>query len=175
VTPWNLVPAMAITGFGFGAIVAPLFDFALAEVPTDDAGAGSGVLGAVQQLGGAIGVAIIGVVFFNALAPAGQAAAHSQAQQLRQEVPAVVVDAFVRCGDAQAASKDPTVVPAACRPPAGVDPSNPILVKLRTAALQVQRDAFSTAYRHALIADMIAVALAVITTLLLPRRHAARG
>ena len=170
-TPWNLVPGMSITGLGFGAVVAPLFDFALAEVPTDDAGAGSGVLGAVQQLGGAVGVAVIGVVFFNALAPAGQAAARTEARALRAQVPSFVVDAFLACGKAQSASKDPTVVPDACRPPAGVDPANPVLVAVRGAAVRVQRQAFSTAYRHALLADGIAMAVAVGATLLLPRRR----
>ena len=170
-TPWNLVPAMAITGSGFGAVVAPLFDFALAEVPTGDAGAGSGVLGAVQQLGGAIGVAIIGVVFFNALGPAGTAAARVQAEALQSKVPPVAVQAFLACSKAQSASKDPTVVPAACRPPAGVSADNPALVSLRGAATRVQHDAFSTAYRRALLADVAAMVVAVAMTLLLPRRR----
>jgi EmrB/QacA subfamily drug resistance transporter len=170
-TPWNLVPAMGITGLGFGAVVAPLFDFALAEVPTDDAGAGSGVLGAVQQLGGAIGVAVIGVVFFNALGPAGSAAAREQAAALQSRVPPVAVQAFVACSKAQAAAKDPTVTPVACRPPAGVPTDNPVLVTLRGAAAKVQHDAFSTAYRHALLADVAAMVVAIGMTLLLPRRR----
>jgi MFS family permease len=169
-TPWNLLPAMAITGFGFGAVIAPLFDFALAEVPTDDAGAGSGVLGAVQQMGGAIGVAVIGVVFFNALAPAGAAAAHDEAQSLRASVPPVVVSAFLRCSDAVSRSKDPSVTPAECRTPPGIDPANPVLVRVRDAGRRVQQEAFSTAFQHAMIADTIAVAIALGTTLLLPRR-----
>jgi EmrB/QacA subfamily drug resistance transporter len=173
-TPWNLVPAMAITGLGFGLVVAPLFDFALAEVPTDDAGAGSGVLGAVQQMGGAIGVAVIGVVFFNALSPAAQSAGHDEAQHLRATMPAVAVDGFIACSDAEAAEKDPTVVPTACQVPAGMSPSDPLVVAMRTAGERVQHRAFSNAYKDALVADMIAIALAIGTTLLLPRRHGAR-
>jgi EmrB/QacA subfamily drug resistance transporter len=170
-TPWNLVPAMGITGLGFGAVVAPLFDFALAEVPTNDAGAGSGVLGAVQQMGGAIGVAVIGVVFFNALAPAGEAAARTEAQRLSSQVPAIVVNGFLACSKAEAASKDPTDVPDVCRPPAGIDPSNPMLQAVRASGTRVQQSAFGTAYRHALLADLAAVVVAVGATLLLPRRR----
>ena len=171
-TPWNLIPPMAITGAGFGAVIAPLFDFALAEVPTDDAGAGSGVLGAVQQMGGAIGVAVIGVVFFNALAPAGAAAARSEARTLSAQLPAPVVAAFVRCSDAVSRSKDPTVTPPECRAPSGIDPANPVVVALRKAGTRVQQDAFGTAFQHAMVADAIAVTLALGTTLLLPRRKA---
>jgi MFS family permease len=172
-TPWNLIPAMAVTGAGFGAVVAPLFDFALAEVPTDEAGAGSGVLGAVQQLGGAIGVAVIGVVFFNTLGPAGATAARHEAVRLRSQVPAVVVTAFERCSRAEAAAKDPSVVPPACRTPQGVDPANPILVAVTRSAHRVQHDAFTSGFRHAMVVDAAFTALAVATSLLLPRRHAA--
>jgi hypothetical protein len=45
----------------------PDFDFILAAVTDREVGSASGVLNAVQQLGGAIGVAAIGTVFFSAL------------------------------------------------------------------------------------------------------------
>lgn len=174
-TPWNLAPAMALAGLGFGAVVAPLFDFALAEVPTDDAGAGSGVLGAVQQLGGSIGVAVIGVVFFNALAPAAQAATRTEVTQMRGHVPSVAVSAFSACSHAEMTSKDPTVLPAACRLPAGIDPHNPMVETMSAAGKRVQQRAFGSGFQHALLADLAVVAVALGTTLLLPRRHAARG
>jgi hypothetical protein len=173
-TPWKLAPAMAVTGFGFGAVVAPLFDFALAEVPTDDAGAGSGVLGAVQQMGGAVGVAVIGVVFFNALAPAAQAATKTEVRDMQGRVPAIATSAFAQCSNDVMTSKDPTVTPASCRLPAGVDRDNPIVKTMTDAGRRVQQHAFGVAFQHALLADLVAVALAVGTTLLLPRRHAAR-
>ena len=48
-----------------GAMLAPLFDFVLAGVDDDEVGSASGVLNAMQQLGGAIGIAVIGTVFFS--------------------------------------------------------------------------------------------------------------
>lgn len=59
-------PELAI-GLGMGMMVSPLFDFVLASVTDREVGSASGVLNAVQQLGGAIGVAGIGTVFFGAL------------------------------------------------------------------------------------------------------------
>ena len=47
-----------------GAMLAPLFDFVLAGVDDDEVGSASGVLNAMQQLGGALGIAVIGTVFF---------------------------------------------------------------------------------------------------------------
>ena len=51
-----------------GAMLAPLFDFVLAGVDDDEVGSASGVLNAMQQLGGAIGIAVIGTLFFSVAA-----------------------------------------------------------------------------------------------------------
>jgi EmrB/QacA subfamily drug resistance transporter len=63
-TTWDLAPALTITGIGLGMLVVPLVDVALATVPTREAGAASGAYGTVQQVGAALGVAVIGTVFF---------------------------------------------------------------------------------------------------------------
>lgn len=63
-TSWQLVPAMTVTGFGLGLIMAPFFDIALAGVDEAETGSASGVLNAVQQLGGSVGVAVLGTAFF---------------------------------------------------------------------------------------------------------------
>jgi hypothetical protein len=43
----------------------------LAGVDDDEVGSASGVLNAMQQLGGAIGIAVIGTIFFSAAASGG--------------------------------------------------------------------------------------------------------
>jgi len=60
-----------VAGAGMGMLLAPLFDFVLAGVADHEVGSASGVLNAVQQLSGAIGIAAIGTVFFSALASHG--------------------------------------------------------------------------------------------------------
>jgi hypothetical protein len=64
---WALVPGTLLGGIGFGLVVAPLFDVILAAVDDRSVGSASGVLNALQQLAGAIGVALLGTLFFNAL------------------------------------------------------------------------------------------------------------
>ncbi|MFJ9364421.1 MFS transporter [Nocardia sp. NPDC101769] len=61
---WPLVPGLLIAGAGLGLMVIPLANIALTAVPADLAGAASGVFTTAQQFGGALGVAVIGNVFF---------------------------------------------------------------------------------------------------------------
>ncbi|MFI8181158.1 hypothetical protein ACIF70_11625 [Actinacidiphila glaucinigra] len=54
-----------------GLVMAPFFDIALADVEERETGSASGVLNAVQQLGGSIGVAVLGTAFFSYAADGG--------------------------------------------------------------------------------------------------------
>lgn len=62
-SPWQLVPGVLIVGLGMGLMIAPLFNFILAGVDDHEVGSASGVLTAIQQLGSALGVAVIGTLF----------------------------------------------------------------------------------------------------------------
>ena len=57
---WDLAPALFVAGLGSGLIFAPLFDIILADLDDHEVGTGSGLLNAVQQFGGALGVAVLG-------------------------------------------------------------------------------------------------------------------
>jgi len=63
----DLLPGLALAGLGMGLAVAPLFDIVLAAVSDEETGSASGVLNAQQQLAGALGVAVLGTIFFDAL------------------------------------------------------------------------------------------------------------
>ena len=66
---WTFLPPLLMAGLGLGLGFSALFQSVLAGVPPRDAGAGSGALQAFQQVGGAIGVALIGEIFFSTLGP----------------------------------------------------------------------------------------------------------
>ncbi|XVQ81952.1 hypothetical protein ACQP2K_24125 [Microbispora siamensis] len=66
---------MAVAGAGIGMVGAPLLSQALSGVGPGSAGSASGVLSTVQQMAGALGVALIGIVFFGVLGGAGGVAA----------------------------------------------------------------------------------------------------
>jgi EmrB/QacA subfamily drug resistance transporter len=63
----DLVPGLALAGFGMGIALTGLIDAAMGQVEPVYAGAVSGVLSTAQQLGNALGVALVGMVFFGAL------------------------------------------------------------------------------------------------------------
>jgi EmrB/QacA subfamily drug resistance transporter len=68
VVPLELAPGLALVGIGMGLVMAPFFDIVLAGVEPHESGSASGTLTAVQQLGGALGTAVLGTLFFNLLA-----------------------------------------------------------------------------------------------------------
>ncbi|QBI54957.1 MFS transporter [Streptomonospora litoralis] len=61
---WHAALPVLAMGAGMGMCVPILTGVVLADVPDDDAGAASGVANAVMQLGTAVGVAVVGVLFF---------------------------------------------------------------------------------------------------------------
>ena len=64
VSSWTLVPGEALAGMGMGLSLPPLFDFILAGVASHEVGSASGVLNAIQQLGSALGIAVLATIFF---------------------------------------------------------------------------------------------------------------
>ena len=65
---WALAPSLLVIGVGAGSSFGKLFDFTLAGVAMNEVGSASGVLTAVQQLAAAIGVAVLGTIFFSRFA-----------------------------------------------------------------------------------------------------------
>lgn len=66
-THWTLLPPLLVAGFGSGLFIAPNAQFIVATVDRNEAGAASGVIGTMQRVGSAIGIAVIGSVLFGTL------------------------------------------------------------------------------------------------------------
>jgi hypothetical protein len=64
---WELVPGLFLDGVGMGMVIAPLTHDALAAVPPRLVGSASGVVATIQQISGALGIALIGIVFYRAV------------------------------------------------------------------------------------------------------------
>jgi EmrB/QacA subfamily drug resistance transporter len=67
----QLVPPLLLAGAGLGMLTVPLVNVVLASVPDRDAAGASGVFTTGQQLGAAIGVAVVGQLFFSSAADHG--------------------------------------------------------------------------------------------------------
>ena len=89
-----LLPGLLIAGLGLGTAVSPLFQTVLANVEGRDTGSASGAVQSFQQVGGALGLAVVGEMFFNrALGAirAGTDPAEAYADGLRFALLAVIV------------------------------------------------------------------------------------
>ncbi|MFJ6140876.1 MFS transporter [Kitasatospora sp. NPDC092286] len=113
ITSWHAAPSMLLLGSGMGLLMAPLTGLILREVKPQEAGAASGIINATGQLGAALGVAVIGGIFFSALA--GNVGA--QADRVVPTVQAVSVqqaDGIRACATDSLGQDDLTAVPASC-------------------------------------------------------------
>ncbi|MCL3994023.1 MFS transporter [Streptomyces lavenduligriseus] len=83
ITSWQMALPLVVMGLGMGLIVAPLTDAVLSEVPREHAGSASGLINTVQQMGNALGLGLVSVVFYGqigdrlALAEIGPAFVHA--------------------------------------------------------------------------------------------------
>ncbi|MDP9894143.1 EmrB/QacA subfamily drug resistance transporter [Variovorax boronicumulans] len=78
VVAW-MVPLLLVQGAGLGMVMAPLVSTVLAGLPPQHAGVASGVLSMVQQASNALGVALIGILFYGRLGSAPDAAGYNAA------------------------------------------------------------------------------------------------
>ncbi len=62
-----LVPGLMLVGAGMGLGITPLATIILSGMQPEQAGSASGALTTMQNVGNAIGVAVIGVIFFGAV------------------------------------------------------------------------------------------------------------
>ncbi|MFE1287321.1 MFS transporter [Streptomyces sp. NPDC058751] len=123
VGPWQLLPSLLVTGIGMGLLMAPFFDIVLASVEQHETGSASGTMTAVQQLGGAFGVAVLGTVFFGLLGGGIAAAVDHRSEHLRGQLTAAhvapaaqdrIVADLRTCASDRATAKDPAATPASC-------------------------------------------------------------
>jgi EmrB/QacA subfamily drug resistance transporter len=70
-----LIPGLLLLGLGQGLLVTPLFNTILGGISPDEIGSASGMLSTTQQVGGAFGVALVGILFATVLIHARMASA----------------------------------------------------------------------------------------------------
>jgi EmrB/QacA subfamily drug resistance transporter len=155
----------ALAGLGLGMTFAPLTTVAMRNVKPHMAGAASGVLNTVRQVGGAIGSAVIGAVLQNRLATQ----LHEQAVAYSSQVPPAFRSSFLS-GFSNAASGGfkVGVGETGAQLPAGVPAA-------QAAALQrLFHDVFANAYVNAvkptLVVSIAVLAVGAMSCLLIERR-----
>jgi EmrB/QacA subfamily drug resistance transporter len=99
---WLLVVVLSVQGLGMGAVMAPATESIMSVVPREKAGAGAAVNNSVRQVGGALGVAILGSVLAASyaahLGPAVEALPAEARANARQSIVATL-EAVRQVGD----------------------------------------------------------------------------
>jgi EmrB/QacA subfamily drug resistance transporter len=177
---WQLLPALLVCGLGLGCVVAPLVNVVLAGIKGQDAGAASGVLSTVQQVGGAVGVAVIGVIFFGLLASQAAGVTADLAPRLRTELQAAglppaasqqLVAGFRTCFQDRADAKDPSATPASCRQTQAQaqGPSSDRVARVVAGAVEsARRQDFSDAFERTLLFEVAVFLACFLLVFLLP-------
>jgi len=150
---WVVLIAFFIFGFGMGNVIAPASTVMQNVLPLGRVGAGSAVQNTVRQVGGALGVAIIGTVLATQYA--------SRVDPAIAQLPAQVPD------DARAAARESIVATDAVLDAAAAQgaPSG-LLDSIRQAAY----DAFLTSSHVTYVISMVLVSVAALLVVtLLPR------
>jgi EmrB/QacA subfamily drug resistance transporter len=97
---YNFLPGLLLAGVGMGCTFAPLVTVAMRNVQPRQAGAASGVLNTTRQVGGAVGLAVVGAVLQNRLADA----LHNEAVNRSGSLPSGFRQQFVNAFDGVAKS-----------------------------------------------------------------------
>ncbi len=79
VTGWELAPSLFIAGLGQGLGMTPLVGTIISGLAPADAGSGSGMVTTTLQIGNALGVALLSLIFFSLLGTGRGAVAYGSA------------------------------------------------------------------------------------------------
>jgi hypothetical protein len=190
-----MIPALAVCGAGLGLVIAPLITIILASINPGYAGSASGVVTTVQQIGGALGVAVIGIIFFGQVSSYAPVVAQNAAQTIESRVIAAGVSpldasrlasTFTRCFVARSQSSDPAVTPPGCpvqattaptgEPGCGVTPGGSASPQQTACiAYPIVQQAVATNFEHAfedsIYFELAAFGSAFVMVIALPRRR----
>ena len=173
---YQIGPVLVVAGLGLGCFIAPLTNLVLAGIKGREAGSASGVLSTTQQVGGALGVALVGLILFGLLGGNAAAAARSERGALAGHLSAAGVPAggvgpavatFERCFVLRAKAPDPSATPPGCAVPRGV--GEPAARAFRAAGSQANRVNFLHAIERTLLFEVFVFGLACLLVRLIPR------
>ena len=173
---YEIGPVLFVAGLGLGCFIAPLANLVLAGITGREAGSASGALSTTQQIGGAIGVALIGLVLFGLLGGYAGEAARQQRGHLARDLAAagLPVDAaepaaakFERCFVTQAKATDPSTTPRGCAAP--TNGPTAVGAALAAAKRQANKDNFLHAMERTLGFEVLVFGAACLLVRLLPK------
>jgi EmrB/QacA subfamily drug resistance transporter len=178
-SPWDMVAPLVVAGVGLGMVLAPLTDIVLAGTKLSSTGSASGMLSTMIQFGGAVGVAVVGTIFFSLIGGHATATVSDVTPQLHHELamaglsPAragAIETAFRSCFHERANAQNATVVPPGCRQLTARSAGNARAgAAVASAGVTALRKDFSGAMARSLYYQIAVFAAVFLLVFLLPR------
>jgi len=179
---WQLIPGLLLVGISMGFVFSSMFAATLNNVDVKHAGAASGVLNAVTQVGAAMGIAAIGVIFFGQINHGAATSFDSVRPQLQTQlasynVPAPTRDSIItqakQCYVDRAGQKDTSVIPGSCKSLASGAPNSGLTQAVGSAVLQANNANFNRAFKLSTIFEIVILAVVFVSTFALPKHFRA--
>lgn len=180
---WQLIPTLLGVGIGMGMVFSSLYAAVLNGVDPSHAGSASGTLSAVQQAGAAVGVALIGVVFFGQLSHAAPTSFASVEPQVRSALTAdyipvtkqtYIINGIETCFVARTNEQDSSVTPKSCQQSAALSGGDKKLsAEITKVALEANANNFTNAFRWSIVYALCLLAVTAVCTFLLPKKFQA--
>jgi EmrB/QacA subfamily drug resistance transporter len=181
--PLELTIGLLLVGMGMGMSMVTIFSNALKDVDTKHAGSASGTMNAIQQLGGAIGIAVIGVLFFGQLGHNASASFDDVANDIRSSAAKVglptaaqdqLISATKTCYIDRNNQKDFAETPESCKKLESSQPQTPAMKPLadtiEQSVLNANTDNFANAYHATVYYVWALCAVVFLLSFLFPRK-----
>jgi MFS family permease len=168
----TFTPALIVAGFGMGCTFAPLVTMAMRDIVPSEAGAASGFINTIRQVGGALGTAVVGALLQNQLA----GYMHSEAVRYSATLPSRFRPQFI-AGFSHAAKGGFQIgrgqTGASTHLPAGVPPA--VAHQIGALSQTVFHHAYLLAMKPTLAVNIVLMAVGALIVLLMRggRRQAA--
>ncbi|HEX9065734.1 MAG TPA: DHA2 family efflux MFS transporter permease subunit [Streptosporangiaceae bacterium] len=154
------VPSLAIAGFGMGCTFAPMTTTAMRRIEPHVAGAASGVINTVRQVGAVIGTAAVGALLQNRLASSLPAEAAKRASALPAPLRSHFVAGFAQTASSGALGSGQTSHTAV---PPGTPPN--VIAEIGRIAREVFSAGYVTAMHLTMIMPIVLLTAAAISCL----------
>jgi len=181
--PWQFIPGLLFVGIGLSLIMIPIFSAALQDVDASHAGSASGILNAVQQVGAAIGIAIIGVIFFGQLTHGATKSFDEIAPTFHKQLSALhipknaqesIINQTRACYYDRSTEKDASIVPESCKQASAAVPDSQLSQQIGTVIATNAKEAnarnFVTSFRASVVYVVVLLFLACGLSFTLPRK-----
>ena len=159
----RFIPSLALAGIGLGCTFAPMTTTAMRSVQPSVAGAASGMLNTVRQVGAVIGVAAIGALLQNRLAVALPAAARAHDSVLPAKGRAEFVGHFAKAAQSGAVGAGKRTFTA----PPGTPPA--VMAEIGRLFREVFSIGYVSAMHMTMIMPIAVLAIAALSCLAIKR------